>query len=110
MGEVVIVPMPVAYLDIAERLRPTIPPIFPGCPECGPSDADRLLAFELWQALDEESKRWYLKHSRTIRSLFEKNEKSKVRPKGTAKGLRKYATKGGTNVLQQAETIGIIEE
>lgn len=77
MGEVVIRPMPVGYLDIAEWLRPTIAPIFPGCPESGPSDEDRLLAFELWQALDPESQRWYLKHSRTIRDMFEKTKKSK---------------------------------
>lgn len=97
MSRVRIKPMPRSFLTIPELYRPGIPPMFPGCPDGGPSDADKELAFKLFQALDPESQRWYLKHSRTLRDMFENSKKSKVRPKGEAKGC--------VNTQQQTDNI-----
>ncbi|MFO7555297.1 MAG: hypothetical protein R6W88_08850 [Desulfobacterales bacterium] len=107
MGKVCILPMPRSFLKIPKLYRPIFPPIFP---EGDPTDEDWALAFELFQALDTESKAWYLELSQTLRVMFEKSKKSKVRPKGTAKGLCKRTTKGTTNVAQQTDNIENIKE
>lgn len=56
MVDVVIKPMPLAWRKIPVRLRPCTFPIFP---DGEPTDADRELARELFQALDPESQDWY---------------------------------------------------
>jgi hypothetical protein len=48
-------PMPRRYLEISPRFRPSPPPVFDG----DPTPDDRLLARELFRALDPESQEWY---------------------------------------------------
>jgi hypothetical protein len=55
MANVTIKPMPAAYREIPERLRPGHPPIFDGDPT--PEDVE--LAQALFAELDAESQRWY---------------------------------------------------
>jgi len=56
MAEIRIQPMPRTYLAISPRLRPMPPPVFP---EGQPTADDRVLARELFRALDPESQAWY---------------------------------------------------
>jgi hypothetical protein len=55
MANVTIKPLPAAYREIPERLRPRHPPIFDGEPT--PEDIE--LARALFAELDAESQKWY---------------------------------------------------
>jgi len=55
-----VAPMPEKFRKIPLRLRPGHPPVFTlRKKDEEPSPADRQLARELFQLLDEESKDWY---------------------------------------------------
>lgn len=60
-------PMPGCIRDLPPWLRPMTPPVFPDEP---PTNDDRALARELFQALDQESQEWYrANHSTLFRGI-----------------------------------------
>ncbi|RJR40794.1 MAG: hypothetical protein C4576_19715 [Desulfobacteraceae bacterium] len=77
MTEINIRPMPRSYLKIPMRLRPCIPPFYLDIPPEGVSREDRELAYELFQALDPESKAWYRYNRPSLFADLEKSEKGK---------------------------------
>ena len=65
-------PLPRWCLKHPTRFRPGIPPMFRDLPEGeGPTEADKALAYELFLALDPESRAWYRRSSPTIRAMEE---------------------------------------
>lgn len=53
MSEINIQPLPTSMRAVPPELWPACPPVKITCPE------DRELAFALYEALDEQSRRWY---------------------------------------------------
>jgi hypothetical protein len=73
-NKVYVQPMPERYRKTPMRLRPGIPPIFPGCGPEGPTEEMKQLARALFKLLDRESQEWYLSGGSR---LFGDLEKSK---------------------------------